>query len=308
MGKTLEDLKKSREIRRDVLYKYDGKVPTSLWDISYCKDGVFEYEGRKQQVIAKKRHEKMDYDKGNPELSKAFSMSSQNVRGTSEDSGLSTFPPDLVKRVVNYYTAPNEIVLDPFAGHNSRMQVTYEQGRHYIGYDVSHKFMDFNREVMSQIMGEGDQSQLIKSNNTITLREQSSEHLEEKDNSVDLIFTSPPYYKIEYYTDEPEQLYFSKDYVTFLARMKNIIADCKRVLKPDKFIVFNINDFRYNKDFYTYHCDIVQIYRELGIRLWDIIIIKWPGAIGACFASQVEDRKVTAKSHEYLIVGKKETV
>jgi hypothetical protein len=90
--------------------------------------------------------------------------------------------------------------------------------------------------------------------------------------------------------------------------MKNIIADCKRVLKPDKFIVFNINDFRYNKDFYTYHCDIVQIYRELGIRLWDIIIIKWPGAIGACFASQVEDRKVTAKSHEYLIVGKKETV
>ena len=305
MAKTMEDLQKSRERRKEILNKY-GVVPTSLWDIKYNDDaGIIEFDERKQQVMAKKKHEKMDYDKENPELVKSFSMSSQNVRGTSEDSGLSTFPSELVRRVVRFYSEPNDIVLDPFAGHNSRMQVTYQENRNYIGYDVSHKFMDFNRNVVNIIQGKGDQSTLLNNDCKITLHEQSSEKLNEADESADLIFTSPPYYKIEFYTDESEQLYYSKDYNEFLSRIKVIIQECVRVLKKDKFCVFNINDFRYNNKFYTYHCDIVKIFEEVGLRMWDCIVIKWPGAIGACFASQIEDRKVCAKMHEYLIVGKK---
>ena len=48
-----------------------------------------------------------------------------------------------------------------------------------------------------------------------------------------------------------------------------------------------------------------KIFEEVGFTPWDCIVIKWHGAIGACFASQVEDRKICAKQHEYLVVGKK---
>lgn len=302
MAKTEEDLEKSREIRAQVISKY-GEVPTSVWEKLYDKNeaGIIEFEERKQQKIAVKKHEKMDYDKTNSKLVEAFSMSSQNVRGTSENSGLSTFPPKLVRRVVNFYSNINDTILDPFAGHNSRMQVTYLQNRNYIGYDISHKFMEFNKAVAKEIT----EGALLTSDNTIILREQSSEKLIEEDNSIDLVFTSPPYYKIEFYTDEKEQMYYSKDYDEFLSRMKVVIMECHRVLKQGKFCVFNINDFRYENKFYTYHCDIVRLFKEVGFKLHDIVVVKWNSAIGACFASQVEERKVTAKIHEYLIVGKK---
>jgi len=305
LAKTLEDLKKSREIRKNVIHKY-GDVPTSVWEMKYAsRDGIFELDERKQRNVAKKRHESMNYDKNDPEQVSAFSISSNNVRGNSEEGGLSTFPPELVRRVVNYYSEPGEIVLDPMAGHNSRMQVTHQCQRHYIGYDVSVKFQEFNQNIADIITGKKDQAILVDDPHKITLYTQSSEKLNDADNSVDLVFTSPPYYKVEYYTDEPEQLYNSDDYPTFLARLKVIIAECFRVLKSGKYCVFNINDFRYNSKFYTYHADVIKIFEEVGFTPWDCIIVKWHSAIGACFASQVEDRKICAKMHEYLIVGKK---
>jgi DNA modification methylase len=189
MGKTLEDLKKSRERRQEILDKY-GEVPKSIWEIDYSVGkNIIEYEGRKQHNVALEKHKKMDYDKS---LHNEFSVSSQNVRG--KDGGLSTFPPDLVKRVLQYYTEPFETVLDPCMGHNSRMQATYLLQRNYIGYDVSKEFMEFNREVYTKIT---EETFSFQEHPFIVLREQSSENLLEEDNSMDLIFTSPPYYNVE---------------------------------------------------------------------------------------------------------------
>ena len=310
MAKTTEDLAESREIRANVLAKY-GFIPTSVIepDYSWGKD-IIEFEERKQQNKAGEKHSKMKYNvksytKGSGEVVEynetvaAFSMSSQNVRG--KQSGVSTFPPGLAKFIVDFYSEKNDTILDPCAGHNSRMQVTYQRERNYIGYDVSKVFMEFNRKVQKEITS----NQLFAPTNTITLREQTSEKMVEESNTIDMIYTSPPYYCVEWYGDEPEQLGLSGSYEKFLERIKVIISECHRVLKPNKYCIFNINDFRMDSIFYPYHCDITKLFTNAGFKLWDIIIIKWPSALGACFASQVEDRKICAKMHEYLVVGKK---
>jgi len=301
MAKTMDDLAISREIRAKVIQKY-GDVPTSVWEIDYSEGrDVIEYEKRKQQAVAIEKHKKMDYDKN--KLGKAFEMSSQNVRGKS--GGLSTFPPGLCRRIVMFYSEEGETVLDPCAGHNSRMQVTYNLGRNYIGYDVSQEFIQFNKEVKDEITGAGVQGQMFAPSNTITLHEQSSEKMVEEDNSIDLVFTSPPYWDIEYYGEESEQLGFGKDYGSFLQGLRSVISESYRVLKPDRYCAFNINDFRKNGNFYSYHADVIKLFEDVGFKMWDVIIIKWKSSIGSCFASQVESRKITAKAHEYLVVGKK---
>jgi len=308
MAKTIDDLKDSREIRRKVLEKY-GFVPTSVIepDYSWGKQ-VIEYDKRKQQTVARQKHLKMDYgnEKGGPskeKLEKAFGMSSQNVRGKS--GGLSTFPPALAKFIVEFYSDVGATVLDPCAGHNSRMQVTYSLERNYIGYDVSKEFMKFNREVEKEITGGGAQSSMFQPKATITLREQSSEKMLEDSETIDLVYTSPPYWDIEFYGEEPEQLGYKKTYNEFLCGIQSIICECRRVLKKGKYCVFNINDFRKGGMFYTYHVDIINAFKTAGFLIHDIVIVKWASAIGACFASQVDERKITAKGHEYLIVGKK---
>lgn len=304
MVKTLEDLEKSREIRQTIMSKY-GFIPTSVWEIDYSKGKhIIEFDERKQDVIAKQKHESMEYDR---RLQGAFSMSSKNVRGTDENSGLSTFPPELCRIIVEFYSKEMDLILDPFAGHNSRMQVCYELNRNYIGYDVSQKFMEFNRKVKDIICNGGNQGLLLKQNNMIELVEQSSEKLNQENQSIDFIFSSPPYWCVEFYGNEQEQLGLSETYEKFLNRMQIILNECFRVLRKDKYCVMNINDFRMDGELYIYHSDIIRIMKNAGFKIWDIIIIKWQNCIGQCFASQIEDRKITAKGHEYLIVGKKIT-
>lgn len=300
MPKDVDSLIKSREIRREVIKKY-GSVPISVMEPEYSwGKHIIEFDKRKQHVVAEKKHEKMDYDK---RLGKAFSMSSQNVRG--KGAGLSTFPPDLARKIVLFYSEKGETVLDPMAGHNSRMQVTYELERNYIGYDICKEFMEFNNKVKDEITGKGSQGLMFTPSTTIILNEQSSETLNEANNSIDMIYTSPPYWDIEYYDDNKLQLGYKKTYNEFLGGIERVLIECRRVLKPKKYCIFNINDFRKDGMLYPYHSHMIDMMLKVGFFLHDIIIVKWASAIGACFASQIEERKIVAKSHEYLIVGRK---
>ena len=313
MAKTIEDLEKSRQIRQKVIRRF-GEVPTSIWNISYgWGKSTIELDSRKQQAVAKEKHKKMDYNikkfttqggqekEYNQQLS-CFATSSQNVRGKS--GGLSTFPPDLCRKVVEFYTEENDTVLDPCMGHASRIETAFKLKRNYIGYDIC--FMDFNRKIADILLGKTGQSLLFKPSNEIKLYEHSSEKMHEvQDGSVDLAFTSPPYFSIEFYNDHPDQLGYGKTYEQFLEGLYKVIAECYRCLKPNKFIVFNVNDFRKDGDFYMYHADTARLIQKAGFKLWDIVIIPWQSCIGACFAGQIWERKVTAKKHEFLIIGRK---
>jgi len=313
MAKIKEDLIKSRQVREDILRKY-GFIPLSIIEPNYSwGKKIIELDNRKQQKVAKQKHGRMAYN----EVSyisnrgdkitfnkpiKAFSMSSQNVRGKS--GGLSTYPPDLCHFVTIFYSDEGDLVGDPFAGHNSRMQVTYQLNRNYVGYDICNEFMIFNRKVAKEIMGDGANPMLFHSKNTITLREQTSEEMVEDDNTFDMIHTSPPY-GVEFYDDNPLQIGTGESYDDTINRLTKVLSECYRTLKKNKYCIWNINDYRDKGIFRPLHADTIKAFQEVGFKLHDIIIVKWKSCIGQAFASQIEDRKVTAKTHEYLIVGKK---
>jgi len=189
------------------------------------------------------------------------------------------------------------------------MQIVWEAGRNYIGYDISENYIELNRQAAAIIQGEADESQLwfdeMKPAATIELycRDNCSCHL--ADDSIDFTFTSPPYWDLEFYGDEPEQLGWGKTYEQFLQGMRAMIAEQKRVLKPGRFCVINVNDFRKGGRFYTYHADVLELGESVGFEIFDIIILEWPNAIRAAFASQVETSFIMPKKHEYLLVFRK---
>jgi len=309
----MEDLNQSRKDRDKIYQKY-GFIPTSIIEPNYgWGNKIIELDNRKQEKIGAEKHERMFYneisyisDKGEKVIFnkpiKAFSMSSKNVRGAG--GGLSTYPPDLCHFVVIFYSNENNNVGDPFAGHNSRMQVTYQLNRNYIGYDICDEFMVFNHKVAKEIMGDGANPMLFTSNNKIILRKQTSEKMVEDDNTFDMIHTSPPY-GVEFYDDNPLQIGTGETYESMIKRLTVVLSECYRTLKYNKYCIWNVNDYRDNGIFRPLHADIIKAFQEVGFKLHDIVIIKWKSCIGQCFATQIEDRKVTAKTHEYLIVGKK---
>jgi len=117
---------------------------------------------------------------------------------------------------------------------------------------------------------------------------------------------SPPYWDIEFYDDSPEQLGIGKTYEEYLDGMREVARTAYKALKPGGFYILAINDFRKGGRFYLLHMDLFQTMFDVGFVPHDIVIYKISDhPLGAVFASQLEERKVTAKSHEYLIIGKR---
>jgi DNA modification methylase len=303
MGKTLDALADSRKERERIIQKY-GFVPCSIIEpkLSFNFRPVMVFEGdRAHGQIKRERIKKnKEHVMYHGVIQEGFAISGNAV---GKAGGVSTFPPALGMFILDFYSSEGDTILDPCAGHNSRMEITYEKNRSYIGYDVSERYMAFNEQVKEKLLS---RNVLIKNESAIILHKQSSENMMEDGNTIDLVYTSPPYWDIEFYGEESEQLGYGKSYDEFLSGMSRVITECHRVLKPDKFCVFNVNDFRKNGRFYMYHADVARLFEQAGFTLWDIVIVKWQNCYGQIFASQVESRKVTAKMHEYLIVGKKE--
>jgi site-specific DNA-methyltransferase (adenine-specific) len=62
-----------------------------------------------------------------------------------------------------------------------------------------------------------------------------------KDDSVDLIVTSPPYFDLKDY-DNPSQIGHGANLDQYLSRMKMVFAECERVLKSGRWMFINIGD------------------------------------------------------------------
>lgn len=180
-------------------------------------------------------------------------------------------------------------------GHNSRMEPTFLKNRNYIGWDCSKEFMKFNREVREELMRNNPKGiQII-------LKEGDSRNIDDPDNSMDFIFSSPPYWNIEYYGDEPEQL-GNLTYAEFIHNITSIYRHCFRVLKPGKFCIINVNDFRKGGEYYSYHVDTVNALKSVGFKQFDHIIMRYQNSMRKCFPNQIWEEKLMPKQHEHLLV------
>src|SRR5262249_41480621 len=105
---------------------------------------------------------------------------------------LSRFPQNVGRSMVLFYTNPGDTVFDPFAGHCSRMNLCVQEGRHYIGCDVSAEFMAFNRRRAEELRDGYP-------NVNIELHCCDSRKVPVASRSADFTISSPPYYNTEYY-------------------------------------------------------------------------------------------------------------
>jgi len=182
------------------------------------------------------------------------------------------------------------------------MQLVYECNRNYIGVDISKEFMKNNREIRDFLLSENN---LIKSDATITLIEGSSSKVNLPSNHADFTITSPPYWDIEYYGDEPEQLGKKQTYDSFLDSLSLHIQENYRILKPGSFCAWFVNDFRKNNIFYPYHSDLIYFFQEVGFEIISIYIVDLGNTFGEIFVQQIEKSKIFPKRHEYCLLFQK---
>lgn len=287
-GKSVESLLNSRQRAEDLTKMFRNDIPSSVMKVRRDEMSTDPILGS---------YEDSEY-KGHEgtKLHKAFSISG---RGAA-NGALSIFARNICRTAVLLYSKPGDMVVDPFIGHNSRMEVCVREGRHYHGYDVSKRFMKDNLKIRDQLLEECVGMK-------IELALASSEYMAlTPDNYGDFTITSPPYWDIEDYGDEPEQLgKWSKTYEDFIAKMANVAKQNYRTLKPGAFSAWYINDFRRKGKFYSYHIDTKAILEAAGFEMWDIMIVDLGRAFRESFITQIVEQKILPKRHEYGIIVRK---
>lgn len=213
----------------------------------------------------------------------------------------SKFSYGLSEFVCKYWSEKGDIILDPFMGWGIRGAIAILLDRKYIGYDVSDYMFDKASNFLYEIpdlLGERQEAYTLHKNDGCLLEET-------EDDSIDLLFTCPPYYDREIYPDGGDaQLSTVDNYDIFLESMLEHMENSYRAIKPSKFAVYVVADWRDN-GLRTFHIDLINMGREVGYQLWDlnISVLNSPYTWWKCGAN--ERMKYTAKSHEFLVVFKK---
>ena len=296
MAKDYSSLMESRRIRENMRQQY-GFIPRSIipgqWSLhvedSFIK-GYYDHMKTVDQV-------------GTP-----WTLSGIGARHGDH----SRFPQNVLHFLVKFYT-PEQLkekgyfnnllstVFDPFAGHNSRETGVHSCNRNYVGWDCCKEFMGYNRLIADKLM---NPYTLFPSEAKIELIEGDSRNINYNE-QFDFCLTSPPYWKLEEYGPEKEQLSNTTTYIEFLEELQSIINNCYKALKSDTFIAWEVNDFRWKGEFHIYHADVIQLFKKAGFTIHDIIIVDYLSGFLFKFASQMEESKIIAKTHSYVIIGKK---
>jgi DNA modification methylase len=220
----------------------------------------------------------------------------QRMRGVVE--GTSVFDPVIVELAVRWFSAPGGTVLDPFAGGSVRGIVTSLLGRNYYGIDLRADQVEANREQSSTaspdfppIWVAGDSEKVLDG---------------VEPESVDLVFTCPPYFDLEVYSDDPDDL-SNMDWESFLNSYYEIIRKSANALKEDRFAVFVIGEVRDKKGFIRGLIpETITAFREAGLNYYNNGITLDPQATAALRANRFfnSGRKLVTVHQHFMVFVK----
>ncbi len=103
------------------------------------------------------------------------------------------------------------------------------------------------------------------------------------DNSVALVVTSPPYFAGKAYETDLGQGHVPGSYLDYLKMLRDVLAECKRVLEPGGRIAVNVANLG-RKPYRSLSADVIRILQDdLQLLLrGEILWVKADGASGNC--------------------------
>lgn len=212
---------------------------------------------------------------------------------------ISEFSPLLAELIVTGYTMKQPAnILDPFAGRGTRGLIAGFNNHNYIGIDINESYIlaDTERAKHHKLDDKvrfvcGDSRELIR-------------HIDIA--WADLIYTCPPYFNLERYNGGEGDLSMLNDYKLFLKEMEKVISQCYLALKSTGFCVWVIGTIRTSKGLIDLRGDIVRLFKQNDWAFFDDIVFHYKGGLKMLRLGTFDNNRLTAKSHEYVLVFTKE--
>lgn len=184
-----------------------------------------------------------------------------------------------IEKLLLFFTKNGMTVLDPFGGVGSTAKACEISGRHCISIELSQKYHNLSIKRLEKEVGKGT------SNNHQFVNGDTCDILPTLEtNSVDMVVTSPPYWGIlnkqdqkvkknrvannldTKYSDSDKDLGNVEDYNEFLDILVNrVFLQSARILRPERYMLIVVSDFRDKGDFISFHSDLIQRLNNVAI-------------------------------------------
>lgn len=214
--------------------------------------------------------------------------------GEASASGTSIFDPTLCELVYRWFCPPGGCVLDPFAGGSVRGIVASRLGRGYVGVELRPE----------QIVANRAQLGLCDKRYKPDWREGDARDVASiaKDVHADLIFSCPPYWNLEVYSEDERDLSTFSE-AKFFEAQAQIIRDALARLKPDRFAVWVVGDVR-DKDGHYVNLPgrTVEAFRAAGAHLYnEMILVTAVGSLPVRVGKQFTSGRKVGKTHQNVL-------
>ncbi len=205
--------------------------------------------------------------------------------------GVSILDPVLAELTNNWFGLPGCKVFDPFAGDSVFGYVSSYLGHHFTGIELRQEQCDINNERVRKMTAK----YICDDGRNV------AQHI--KPNSQDLLFSCPPYYDLEVYSDLPNDASNQGTYEEFLQILRTAFTDAIQCLKNNRFAVITVGDVRDKQGFYYRFVDhIKDIFCAAGMLLYNEMILVEPiGSLRLRVEKQMQFRKV-GKCHQNVLV------
>ena len=193
-----------------------------------------------------------------------------------------------VSRIIRFFTKRGGTVLDPFSGVGSTLKACAIEGRLGTGIELNPKYADLTRQRLAtevrDMFSTTEEQNIITGDSRVEIEKLAN-------NSFDLVVTSPPYWNILHkedhkakqeridnnldtrYSDDDRDLGNIATYSDFLNQLSGILGACGRVLKPKKYMVVIVSDFRDKSKFIMFHADIANALLQYNLELRGLTVL-----------------------------------
>jgi hypothetical protein len=213
-------------------------------------------------------------------------------QGSKTLTGTSIFDPVLCEVMYKWFNVHEGSIFDCFAGGSVRGIVAEKLGYKYTGIDLRKEQIEANI-LNAQEMG---------LNPTWICDDSLNADLYVEDDSVDLLFSCPPYADLEVYSDDERDI-SNMDYEQFKEVYRKIIDISCRKVKNDRFAIFVVGDVRDKKGYYRNFIDYTkECFNKNGFMTYnEIILLEQLGTIPLRARYVFKKRKV-AKAHQNILI------
>ena len=180
------------------------------------------------------------------------------------------FTRGLARTVIEALSRPGDVVLDPFAGFGTTLEVAHELGRTPLGVELlPERVATIRARVPGAVVVEGDARGLLA---LVDVRA-----LPVARGTVGLVLTSPPWMTANDHLANPLTAYETDDgdYRTYLESLTDVARQVRALLRPGGLLVLDVADIQHEGQLTTLIADVTAavspVLRHVGTVpvVWD---------------------------------------